>query len=120
LTAADPGPDPHEPPAAYGAALARYYRWVHEHAAEILTTPDLETLARYSQAALGEAATAVAQLRAQLDAYAGRTVYHTTAAALQRLLADPAALASCAPGDILRATDTGQEWVRTPGGWLPR
>jgi hypothetical protein len=74
---------------------------------------------------LAEARAEIARLRAQLDSYQDRAVYHTTSA---NAIAAMASLPpdDLPPGTIVRATDTGQEWEFAPdpprltGPWRER
>jgi hypothetical protein len=105
-------------PAGYPAALAAYYRLTHDRTAEILTTPLARSIALAANAALATATAERARLIHELDGYHGRDVYHCTAAQAEDAMAT---LTDPAPGAVLRATDTGQEWTATRGGsWLPR
>ena len=78
------------------------------HLAELLTDPLAYAMAHAATQALTLQQEQIARLRAELDRYQGRTVYHCTDAQLS------AAMAQCKDaqaGDIVRATDTGREFV---------
>ena len=76
---------------------------------EILTQPAAAALATAGRRAIAAHMETIAQLREQLDRYQGRTVYHCTQAQAEQLLASLGT--DSEPGAILRATDTGREWV---------
>ncbi|HYK70461.1 MAG TPA: TilS substrate-binding domain-containing protein [Streptosporangiaceae bacterium] len=103
---------------SYTQARAVFHAWTAAHAAEILTDPHLEALARQALALDAEAAAEVARLQAQIDRYQGTVVYHCTEAHA----ADAMITLTDAPeGAIVRATDTGAEWQRQGDGtWEPR
>jgi hypothetical protein len=102
--------------------LAAWSTWVHEHAGEILADPLLHSLALASRKAIGEANVAEARIRAELDRYQGRTVYHCLDRDLDRAVQYPEQFSDLVPGSVARATDTGREleWRGPGGGWQPR
>ena len=103
----------------YADAHAAFNRYVSEHTAELLLDPEMHALAHVTRLTIREADAEIARLRAELDRYHGREIFYCTdgqAADARRSLAPVAS-----PGSVVRATDTGSEWVLTPGrDWLPR
>lgn len=78
------------------------------HLAELLTDSLAYAMAHAATQVITRMQEEIAGLRAELDRYQGRTVYHCTEAQLS------AAMAQCLDaqtGDIVRATDTGTEFV---------
>lgn len=72
-------------------------------------------------AAIGEADTDTARLKAQLDQYEGRKVFHTLGAIFEKQRWElTAAQAELEPGCVLRATDTGREELWNGTSWEPR
>lgn len=64
---------------------------------------------------LADRDTQIARLKAELDAYQGRTVYHC-----QDRDMETARAGIGEPGAILRATDSGRELEWRNGAWQPR
>jgi hypothetical protein len=103
--------------------LAAWSAWTHEHSAEILADPLLHALAHLSRRALGEANAAAARATAAADAASGHAVLYATEAQARAIASLTAPPPADPPGTILRATDTGREWVllaEPSPHWRPR
>lgn len=102
---------------------AQWREFTDARLADLLADSLAYAVARAATQALTAQQSEIARLRAQLDRYQGRTVFHATDAnldAVARGLPDDRPDARL--GDILRATDTGRELeYRGPdAGWQPR
>lgn len=87
--------------------MAQWREFTDLHLAQLLTDSLAHAVATAATKVLTAQQEEIARLRAELDRYQGRTVYHTTDAQLS------AAMAQCKDartGDIVRATDTGREF----------
>lgn len=110
------------PPASPRDPQAEWREFTDAHLAELLADSLAYALGAVAARALTAQQTEIARLRAQLDRYQGRTVFHCNDAHLDAVAAgQPALTPDARPGDILRATDTGREMQYRGGGeWVPR
>jgi hypothetical protein len=102
----------------YSDAVGDWHRWTAEHTAELLTEPLAHACAHLANEVIHECIGEIARLRADLDKYHGRTVHHCTEAQMQSASAQLAL--TVMTGEILRATDTGREWIFREGSWVER
>jgi len=104
----------------YAEALQSFNRYIGEHTAELLLDPQMHALGHICRATIHEATAEIARLRAELDRYQGREIFYVTEDQAADACLSLAATGTAA-GAVVRATDTGREWVLTPGrDWLPR
>lgn len=87
----------------------------------LLTSPEAHAMYKDAQAVIRDLQADNARLQAELDSHRGHQVLHATEAQIRAMLSvpDDPALADCAEGSVLRATDTGAAWTRTAAGWVP-
>jgi hypothetical protein len=102
----------------YSDAVGLWQRWTAEHTGELLTDAMAHATAHVANETIRECVSEVARLRAELDRYQGRTVHHCTEGQMSSAAAQLAL--DAATGDILRATDTGREWIFQAGSWAER
>ncbi len=102
---------------------AQWREFTNAHLAELLADSLAYALGQAATRALAAQQAEIARLRAQLDRYLGRMVFHCADSHLDAAADEwPHGAVEVRPGDILRATDTGRELeYRGPeAGWQPR
>lgn len=95
----------------YSDAITAWHHWTAEHTAELLTDPAAHACAHLANTVIHEVVGEVIRLRDELARYQGRSVFHTTE---DRMAEAVGQVPDARPGDILRATDTGREWIAEP------
>lgn len=100
-----------------GNPVTEWRAFTDEHLAELLTDSLAYAMAHAATKIITQMQEEIAGLRAELDRYQGRTVYHCTDA---QMAAAAIGCTDARPGDILRATDTGRELIREGGAWVSR
>lgn len=101
----------------FTTTLAAYRAWCTEHTGDLLTSATGHAVAYLANTVIGEAVAEINRLKAELDRYQGHHVMYCTEDQAADVLAT---VSDAGPGTIIRATDSGREWVLRGAGWVER